>query len=210
MAKSDADVQAENVTESIDLKPKREKRREDRRDQLLDVAMHLFSRYGLEGTTTKDIAKAAGVSPGLLYHYYESKEELLVDVIKRFKERPDVSRIIIDNDFGSFEEAFLRILNALREYFSRHVDEIWLVVRAAARFPAVEETLRNFKEDHREFTNFFVKRMQSGEMKALEHPERLAGLLIHILVTELMMQIPQQTNLEDVVTVLLYGVAVHK
>ena len=38
-------------------------RHEDRKEQLLDVATHLFAKYGLEGTTTKDIAKAAGVSP---------------------------------------------------------------------------------------------------------------------------------------------------
>ncbi|MBQ7568801.1 TetR/AcrR family transcriptional regulator, partial [bacterium] len=176
------------------------------RDQLLDVAMHLFSRYGLEGTTTKDIAKAAGVSPGLLYHYYESKEDLLVDVIKRFQNRPDMSKLITDNDYGPLKEAFLRILTALRAYFETHIDEIWLIIRAAARFPSISETLRSFKsENNYAFAEFFIRRMEAGEIKHLDSPERLAGLLCHIIVSELLMQAPQSANLEDVVEVLLNG-----
>lgn len=206
MTEFEAGIQAEEMKNSAAAKPKRERRREDRRDQLLDVAMHLFSRYGLEGTTTKDIAKEAGVSPGLLYHYYESKEELLVDVIKRFQNRPDMSKIITDNDYGTLQEAFLRILTALRAYFEEHIDEIWLIVRAASRFPSVSETLRNFKSQNNDtFAAFFTRRMQSGEIRHLDDPERLAGLLCHIMVTELMMQAPQSNNLEDVVEVLLYG-----
>ena len=210
MTEFEAGIQAEDTKNNAAAKPKRERRREDRRDQLLDVAMHLFSRYGLEGTTTKDIAKEAGVSPGLLYHYYESKEELLVDVIKRFQNRPDMSKIITDNDHGTLQEAFLRILTALREYFKEHIDEIWLIVRAASRFPSVSETLRNFKSQNNDtFAAFFTRRMQSGEIRHLDHPERLAGLLCHIMVTELMMQAPQSNNLEDVVEVLLYGLVPH-
>ena len=210
MTEFEAGIQAEEMKNSAAAKPKRERRREDRRDQLLDVAMHLFSRYGLEGTTTKDIAKEAGVSPGLLYHYYESKEDLLVDVIKRFQDRPDMSKIIADNDYGTLQEAFLRILTALRAYFEEHIDEIWLIVRAASRFPAVSETLRSFKSQNNDtFAAFFTRRMQSGEIRHLDHPERLAGLLCHIMVTELMMQAPQSNNLEDVVEVLLYGLLPH-
>ena len=48
----------------------RGRQREFRREQLLEVAARLFAQRGLEGTTTKDIAREAGVSAGLLYHYY--------------------------------------------------------------------------------------------------------------------------------------------
>lgn len=48
----------------------------NRRMQILDEASRLFAFKGLHGTTTKDIAKAAGVSEPVLYQHFNSKEEI--------------------------------------------------------------------------------------------------------------------------------------
>jgi AcrR family transcriptional regulator len=48
----------------------------DRRLQLLRVAMHLFSQRGFRGTTTKEIALAAGVSEAMVFRHFATKEEL--------------------------------------------------------------------------------------------------------------------------------------
>ena len=45
-----------------------------RRQLILDAARPLFVQFGLEGTRTKQIAEAAGVNEGLLYHYFDSKQ----------------------------------------------------------------------------------------------------------------------------------------
>ncbi|NWG75271.1 MAG: TetR/AcrR family transcriptional regulator [Rubrivivax sp.] len=58
-------------------------RGEDRREQLLDCALELFGRRGFEATSTRDIAEAAGVTDGLIYKYFASKDELLEEVIAR-------------------------------------------------------------------------------------------------------------------------------
>jgi AcrR family transcriptional regulator len=50
---------------------------EDRREQIIDAALRVFSQKGFERTTNKDIAHEAGITPGLIYHYFESKEDLL-------------------------------------------------------------------------------------------------------------------------------------
>jgi AcrR family transcriptional regulator len=49
---------------------------EDRRKQILLVAMRLFSRRGFRGTTTKEIAQAAGVSEAMVFRHFATKEEL--------------------------------------------------------------------------------------------------------------------------------------
>lgn len=49
---------------------------EDRRLQLLRVAVGLFSQRGFEGTTTKEIAHAAGVSEAMVFRHYATKQEL--------------------------------------------------------------------------------------------------------------------------------------
>ena len=49
---------------------------EDRRQQILGVAMSLFSRRGFRGTTTKEIAAAAGVSEAMVFRHFATKQEL--------------------------------------------------------------------------------------------------------------------------------------
>ncbi|MFF2016942.1 TetR/AcrR family transcriptional regulator [Paenibacillus sp. NPDC058177] len=50
--------------------------REERKKQILKSALPLFVDNGLQGTTISEIAKAAGMSKGLIYNYFESKIEL--------------------------------------------------------------------------------------------------------------------------------------
>jgi TetR/AcrR family transcriptional regulator, cholesterol catabolism regulator len=55
---------------------------EDRRDQIIDAAMHVFAQKGFARATNKDIAREAGITPGLIYYYFESKEALLKEIIE--------------------------------------------------------------------------------------------------------------------------------
>ncbi len=55
---------------------------EDRREQIIDAAMQVFSQKGFARSTNKDIAQEAGITPGLIYHYFESKDALLMVVIE--------------------------------------------------------------------------------------------------------------------------------
>jgi len=49
---------------------------EERKCRILEAVRRIFSRKGLEGTTTRELAKEAGVSEALLYKHYPSKEAL--------------------------------------------------------------------------------------------------------------------------------------
>lgn len=51
------------------------------RDKILDAALDLFAEKGFHATSVDQIAKRAGVSKGLTYNYFSSKEELLVAII---------------------------------------------------------------------------------------------------------------------------------
>jgi len=58
-------------------------RAEQRREQLLGVAARLFAERGFARTTTREIARAAGVSEGAIYRHFRSKEELLFTYVRR-------------------------------------------------------------------------------------------------------------------------------
>jgi AcrR family transcriptional regulator len=53
----------------------------DRRVQIAEVAIRLFSERGFRGTTTKEIAQAAGVSEAIIFRHFATKEELYTAII---------------------------------------------------------------------------------------------------------------------------------
>lgn len=52
-----------------------------RRSQIVHAAAAVLGRQGYGSTSLKDVAREAGVAPGLLHYYFESKEELLLEVV---------------------------------------------------------------------------------------------------------------------------------
>lgn len=55
-----------------------------RRDELLELAATMFADRGLRATTVRDIADAAGILSGSLYHHFASKEEMVDEVLRGF------------------------------------------------------------------------------------------------------------------------------
>src|SRR5215472_1321677 len=50
---------------------------EDRREQIIDAAMRVFAKKGFVRATNRDVAHEAGITTGLIYYYFKSKEDLL-------------------------------------------------------------------------------------------------------------------------------------
>jgi len=57
--------------------------REKSKEHLVNVSMRLFAEKGYQNTSISMIAKEAGMAKGALYHYFKSKEELLLSVIQK-------------------------------------------------------------------------------------------------------------------------------
>ncbi len=67
---------------SIDSKPRWERRKDARPQELLAAAIDLFVERGFAATRLEDVARRAGVSKGTLYLYYTNKEELFKAVVR--------------------------------------------------------------------------------------------------------------------------------
>lgn len=50
---------------------------EDRREQIIDAAMRVFAQKGFARASNRDVAREAGITTGLIYYYFENKEDLL-------------------------------------------------------------------------------------------------------------------------------------
>lgn len=66
----------------FDTKPRWERRKEARPQELLAAALDLFVERGFASTRLEDVAKRAGVSKGTLYLYFTNKEELFKAVVR--------------------------------------------------------------------------------------------------------------------------------
>jgi AcrR family transcriptional regulator len=64
-----------------------------RREEILDTAATLFASTGLR-TSLKEIADACGIQPGSLYHHFESKEAIIVELVERYQ--ADLDRVAKD------------------------------------------------------------------------------------------------------------------
>ena len=66
----------------------RDEQKEKRRQEILYAGLNLFIQKGYTGTTIKDIASVVGMSVGLLFHYFKSKEELYLELVSLGVEGP--------------------------------------------------------------------------------------------------------------------------
>ena len=64
-----------------------------KKEQILDVAIDYFGRYGYEETKWADVAAAVGIGSTALYHYFESKQhclfEIMAQAVSDYRERFD-------------------------------------------------------------------------------------------------------------------------
>lgn len=93
--------------------PGREEQKEQRRQLILMKALELFVKRGYSETKIGDIAKAADMSTGLMFHYFESKEQLYGELVKMGLEGTKTPQKIV---FGDPLEYFRGFLNALFNY----------------------------------------------------------------------------------------------
>jgi AcrR family transcriptional regulator len=72
----------------------RDEKAEERRQQLIDTALEVFARKGFDKTSVRELAAAAGVAQGLMYHYFKSKDKLLEAVVERHSFLPQLKTLL--------------------------------------------------------------------------------------------------------------------
>lgn len=84
----------------------------NRKEQVLLAAASLFSNQGFESTSMAQICEEAGVSKGLIYHHFRSKNEILRELFKQSTERmKSLSKGVEER--GGPEDQLLKILEQL-------------------------------------------------------------------------------------------------
>jgi AcrR family transcriptional regulator len=89
---------------------------EARREQIREAARQLFEASGYDPVSMSDVAAAAGVTRGLVHHYFRSKRELYLEVVRSvLGEAPTLAT---PEGGGSLDEAVRRNANLVLDYLS--------------------------------------------------------------------------------------------
>ena len=105
----------------------------DRRTQIRDAALRVFARKGYRNTVVEDVARAAGVSKGTIYTYFDRKEELLGAVFRGLMDEMEGREAaILRSDRPPLEKirrllhAFVDMLSSQEEDVARVMLDIWV------------------------------------------------------------------------------------
>jgi AcrR family transcriptional regulator len=120
---------------------------DERRSQILACARRLFSERHYGAVSLTDIARAAGVARGLLHHYFGSKRDLYLEVVRSMVSMP-IQPVLADLDGRDREQVLAEGIDRWLEMLSRN-RETWLAARGAQGFghdPDVEAILEDARE----------------------------------------------------------------
>jgi AcrR family transcriptional regulator len=99
----------------------------DKRRAILDAAVRVFARQGFHSCRVSDIADEAGVAYGLVYHYFDSKDEVLDTLfLERWNIMVDVIRTIDGQDLPAREKLYSIVSFIVDSY--RHEPDVMKVI----------------------------------------------------------------------------------
>lgn len=142
-----------------------EERSRRSRAQILEAALDLFSHRGYRATSVRDIAAAAGVSTGNVYHHFPDKEAIFRTLLDQYWEaidRPDfpVNRALAAGAFPDDLEALGR---AARESVVAHRRHVALIYVDVVEFEG-SHIRKFYSEMARRFETFIAAHGDAGEL----------------------------------------------
>jgi AcrR family transcriptional regulator len=156
--------------------------KDERREQIQAAALRLFATKGLAATRMSDLSKSTGISQGLVYHYYRSKEELFTNLVDTAIEKMNAAALNLESLPLSAKEKIILATDSLLKGFNENAstsDYYFLITQTALSdaFPKeAKEIIRSknnikydvmmriFKQGHDEGT---VKNHNVSEMATL-------------------------------------------
>lgn len=156
------------------------------REQILDAAERIFGRKGFHGATLKEIADEAEFSVGALYGFFESKDDLFVQVLDRQGTALAEQMQASIGGVASARERLHRIAAASLDYFRARPDFYRLFQRElgggtwSMRASLNERGFERYRAVMEFETNIFAEGVAAGELRD-EDPSVMAALFSGLL-----------------------------
>lgn len=159
------------------------------RDQIVDAAVRCFAARGFHGTTTREVAGAAGLTEAALYRYFPSKEALYAAIIDRKMAAPEVTSQVEEAAAAGDDRAvFAGLARALLESLEGDPAFLRILLYTGLEGHALAEPffatrvrrLRSF------VTGYLERRIREGALRAVDPilaSRALLGMLMDFAIT---------------------------
>ena len=142
-----------------------EEHREGRRAELLDSALACFSEHGYEATTVDQIVQTAGASKGMLYTYFDSKEQMFVELVNQ-RTRQFLGRL--NAAFATLPSAWDKLSYLLESYRLAPLDgdaRKWTAVYLEFFLSTSRSEVRSafMQRRYEQFLNLLVEVVEEGK-----------------------------------------------
>ncbi len=192
---------------------------DERREQLIRIAISLFSRKGFNGTTTKEIATAAGVTEALIFRHFPNKQALYEAILRSKVEDGAIEdylakmRVFAErrDDFGLFRSVIAGVL----EFHRRNPEFQRLMLYSGLEGHDLAQTLREqlVRPLHQFLEDYILTRRAEGAFTDVDPSAAVFGMLAmplhHALVSNLtncsVVQLSDEEAVEQFTRVAVHG-----
>ena len=144
----------------------RRQQKEERREQILDAAVRIFSGKGFAGASMRDISREVGVTEGLLYHYFESKDQLLYTCWKERSWRASLEKILAESEGIPLQYVLTAMIKDFVFTLRKNADMVRICTNEMQHNPEMRKFHTEHIEDNSNLIGDFLRGRQAlGEIR---------------------------------------------
>lgn len=152
-----------------------------RRERITLTAIEIMSELGIQGLSTREIAKRQGISEGTLFKHFRSKKEIMLNVLEHYsKYDTDIIESIRLKEL-TYIDAVKFFINSYAEYYDNY-PEITAIPQnydVFASDPDLSEAVKNiYYMRHQFMVDMIEKAKRSGELPHITDSEQLTDIIM--------------------------------
>jgi TetR/AcrR family transcriptional regulator, fatty acid metabolism regulator protein len=158
---------------------------QDKRRLLLDASVRVFARKGYHAARVGDIAEEAGVAYGLLYHYFDSKEDVLRSVFRETWRALIETIKSVEEDEDEPREHLRKVAEILLRSWRRDPDLVRVLVLEVTRSQHLAEEMDEIVASFAAIQEIVERGQADGSIRA-DLDARLASYVFYGAIDELL------------------------
>jgi AcrR family transcriptional regulator len=189
-----------------------------RRDELLRIAAALFAERGVKNTTVRDIADAAGILSGSLYHHFDSKESMVDEILSSFQEELFGTWDAIMRSKLDARAKIEAVVRASFDALDKHHSEVAIYQNDAVYLMESSERFAYLKERNDQFREVWLKLLRQGVRAGVLRKDLDPEIVYRFVRDTVWVAVkwyrpdgpmPIETVADQYLAILLEGVSVH-
>jgi AcrR family transcriptional regulator len=144
----------------------RQRQAATRREQILKTALKLFAAQGFDATSTRQIAKEAGIAEGLIFHYFPTKPSLLAAILENRRSfRSELRAVLEGAESKPAPEVLCEVAADWLATLRRDAELVVLFITAQT-YPEVNQAMQQvIGEGTSQMSGYLKARSEAGELR---------------------------------------------